>query len=511
MGRRGRRADGAKGAEKGLEQRGAEKGAEKGLEKKGERRLAAAGEQGEKLKHGFEIMCSALRELQLPKVEFDKITTVDSWLKNCARSALDSAEIDPRYHAFNPSILSHPFDSDNFLVLLRGGNYFMSPHGVYNSPMGHVGTRNWYGVVSEQELTDKTLTKIAVKAEELVVREKPPFPRTDIRGLEDARFLWEPSRGHLYITFTSLEMTKEQLPTVCMAKLRSGSGDSWRIADGKVVALRGFQDHRQQKNWAFFAWRGRIFAVYSFTPMLVLQVDPDTGEVWPISLDMHAFMVPDLRGSSPLVPLDPAWKCVKALKNFGDWHRAGDEWFAAAVHISAFPKYHHPPRPAHAGVLAQQHRRQAPHLHARLPFRAIPFAPARRGAVRARRVQLRPRLFRRRRPRLPALRLHGPRGPPSPPPRPPPLPGPRRRTPSRPRLAARARPRPVVTRLCKVRAETVSFALFSARRGEGTNQRRPRRRERRDVGRGAEGAARGAVGSQGAPGARVRDVQPGNR
>jgi hypothetical protein len=268
----------------------------------------------------------------------DQLQTADRLFVVTHRRGWTSSSIPHRFHAFNPSIITHPTDSSKFLVNLRAGNYFMNDQHRYEFPPGMSGitTINFLGSIDHG-------FKGSDFGETKQIKSPPmPHPYPHIAGLEDIRLIWEPHSKRLYGSFTSLEVTREHRPQVCLMQLDYRKG---RVV-GNPVHLHGFENDKSQKNWIGFADAGRLYFIYSLQPITVLQANPKTGDVRVVSVDASP-AINEWRGSSPLIDLSddlvamlPFAKPYPVEVREAD-RRRGVRWFLALVHVSHFPKYHH--------------------------------------------------------------------------------------------------------------------------------------------------------------------------
>jgi hypothetical protein len=315
------------------------------------------------------------------------------------RIRISCSEIEQPFHPFNISIIPHPYLSGNYLLNLRASNYWMNDTTLkYEYPPTHPGiqTRNFMATVSESELLkllamnkntnsekdsdqkkeqkkDQELNELNVsKIYELRWKDKP-FPG-DISGCEDCRLVWNAEQKQLAITFTSLEviprapkdrdrMDERRDPRrLCCSLIDLGESGRKRprlVSDlgslankeEKGLSVNKMRDYsilkleiekhdlHAQKNWATFARKGEIFAVYSFLPLVVLRLDPLTGKTVLVSLDVHRYpLAKDWRGSSPLLRIQKP----KTLGFLGINKPEKDcEYYMALVHLSQWPKYSH--------------------------------------------------------------------------------------------------------------------------------------------------------------------------
>jgi hypothetical protein len=237
------------------------------------------------------------------------------------------------YHAFNPSIIRHPTEEGKFLVNLRAGNYTMTNAYRYEHPgFEGVHTRNFIGTIPDTFEGGDLGEMRELKAPPM------PHPYKHIAGQEDIRLLWDPVLKRLYGSFTSLEMTPEHRPQMCLMNI-----DLKRCrVIGAPVRMYGLESDKPQKNWLSLAEAGHVFFMHSIEPVTVVQANPNTGEVRIVSVDATP-VLNDWRGSSSLVDL-PA-ELVDTLPRVADYgspvHGPNERWFIALVHVSRFPQYCH--------------------------------------------------------------------------------------------------------------------------------------------------------------------------
>jgi hypothetical protein len=310
--------------------KGAEGGAAKGVGPAAAEAFCKA--DGPALQHIYENIGHALRHLRcnaptaasLPKAEkLFEVTHEGGWT---------SASVPPRFHAFNPSIIRHPTERGKFLVNLRAGNYVMNSQHRYEIPadMPGITTLNFLLAIGQDSRAQNLGESRQITGANM------PHPYPAIGGQEDVRLLWEPEARKLYASFTSLEATADHKPQVCLMEIEPKRGRIVR----PPVRLHGFESDKPQKNWVGFADAGRLFFIYSFQPIVVLQANPKSGEVKLVSLDANP-VVNKWRGSSPLIELSPAQ--VRELGNVSAYgpQEASDRWFLALVHGADFPRYYH--------------------------------------------------------------------------------------------------------------------------------------------------------------------------
>jgi len=283
------------------------------------------------LSHIRNNMGFALQRLKCTPLKTELPTLEKLMGRKCFKTTWTSVSIPLRFHAFNPSIIQHPVDKSKFLVNLRAGNYFMNANHRYEFPAGMTGitTLNFLGDIDQNFQGSELGTTKQIKAPPM------PNPYPDIGGLEDIRLIFEPESKKLYASFTSLEVTPEHRPQVCLMQVDPKKG---KII-GAPVRLHGFDSDKTQKNWIGFADAGKLYFIYSLQPITIVQANPKSGEVKVVSVDATP-VLNEWRGSSPLVELSP--DLVAQLPSVGVVEESADvRWFIALVHISHFPRYHH--------------------------------------------------------------------------------------------------------------------------------------------------------------------------
>jgi len=246
-----------------------------------------------------------------------------------------------KYHIFNPCMIPHPTEKGKILMNLRCGNYHMNMEKLGKGSIYEYETRvhtlNYLVTMDPYWRGDDFGSKHGV-----MIKEEPvPFPG-NIAGCEDIRLVWNDEKGVMYAVFTSLEHNKEGRPEICLATL------DWKKGKftSPVVRCRGPAEARIEKNWIGFVFEGRLYFIYSMNDIVVLEVNPETGESRFASYDIctrhNAW-----RGSSPPFLLDEHPSLLEILKEKipqqqrTQHMQPKDKWMLMMVHISAFPQYSH--------------------------------------------------------------------------------------------------------------------------------------------------------------------------
>lgn len=184
-----------------------------------------------------------------------------------SRLAPAPADPDEAWSLFNPSITNGP---DATAVMLRRSNYVRDPEGRYFTRDGSpfVRTRNRFRLCDAAG---------AVVAEHPLAEFPGGAPRftSPVVGVEDLRPVWLDGR---WVGFgTCRDRNAGTVPEMVVWELGvEGRGEgTLRVLepDPEVVG----QTPREQKNWMPFVVGGALYVVYRCTPLIVFEVDVDSG------------------------------------------------------------------------------------------------------------------------------------------------------------------------------------------------------------------------------------------
>lgn len=205
---------------------------------------------------------------------------------------IDRSALPPGYHPTNPSLALIP-GTRQAAVVVRTVNYRLQPDGRYLTP-GFVQTRNLIGILDDHG---------RVSHPREIVPDGPMPPDTgDIRGFEDLRLLAVPG-------------APTRFRAVANHAHPDGSGrramylldlvvdrDSARIV--AALHLHGVRDHRHQKNWMPVQVGHELMLIYHCHPTVVVRPDPHDGRCEVVRISRPSAWCGDLRGGTPLVPVD---------------------------------------------------------------------------------------------------------------------------------------------------------------------------------------------------------------
>jgi hypothetical protein len=119
----------------------------------------------------------------------------------------------------------------------------------------------------------------------------------NIRGMEDIRIF-----SDQYFLCTCADVNPQRVPQICWGAFET---------DGTVTKLIPLQPHPEidcQKNWLPFIDGSQIKFIYSYDPLIIYSLDPESGVIEKIlerklnDLDLTSF-----RGSAGLIPYRKGW------------------------------------------------------------------------------------------------------------------------------------------------------------------------------------------------------------
>jgi len=188
----------------------------------------------------------------------------------------------------------------NVCGVVRAVNYSINDKFQYSirDPNNTVRTKNFWTVFKKDEnkkMTLKTCYEIQVKC--------PKIRDSHIEGLEDLKIV---SNGkNIYGIATDWERGKHNHPSIIIAHLNQ-TGEGKYIID-KIVPTY-YENDKCQKNWAPFIMNKKLHVIYSHQPLIILELDTETGIEKVVYNKMPKYNLEHMRGSSNPIQ----------LKN-GDW------------------------------------------------------------------------------------------------------------------------------------------------------------------------------------------------
>ena len=168
-------------------------------------------------------------------------------------------EIEAPYRTGSSSLIS--VVDDKLIGVVRAVNYSISDEFRYSThpPNGTISTKNYwaegneiYPIEFENDSTSR------------------PVRISSISGLEDIR-LCVMENGEHYGIGVSFEYGRNNHPSIVLLHFRQTSG-RWRIA--RIAPVR-FRDAECQKNWTLYSVDNRLHAVYSHSPLILLEISTE--------------------------------------------------------------------------------------------------------------------------------------------------------------------------------------------------------------------------------------------
>jgi glycosyltransferase involved in cell wall biosynthesis len=194
------------------------------------------------------------------------------------------------YRALNPSVVRW---GDQIFLVQRTVNYTLTEDGLRyqtadNAP---IQTRNFLLRLSPE-------LDIQSSGEILPPADMPPPAYRLVIGFEDMRpFLW---RGELWCSACVRELTPEGWCEQVLARIDTGTADSYRLTDWRVLRPEGPRVH--EKNWMPQVVGHKLQFVYLCDPTRLVD---ERGRT--IAQTTPAIAAPNFRGGSQVIAFDGGW------------------------------------------------------------------------------------------------------------------------------------------------------------------------------------------------------------
>jgi hypothetical protein len=208
-------------------------------------------------------------------------------------------EIDPVYKPSSSCLFLHDDTHKNnqgFKGVVRAVNYSISKNFEYTirDPQNVVRTKNYW-----------MQTRKGVNECYEIECTAPALRTSHISGLEDLRIAWINDKPiGLAVDW---ERGKHNHPSVVIAHFTKVNK---KYVIDRTVATTYNQDHCQ-KNWVPFSDGEKLYAIYSHHPLIVLELDTETGKEKVIAEKYSRYDLSSLRGSSIPVQLkDGSWLII---------------------------------------------------------------------------------------------------------------------------------------------------------------------------------------------------------
>lgn len=92
-----------------------------------------------------------------------------------------------------------------------------------------------------------------------------------VKGVEDVRIINH--NNDIYLIGNSREVRQDRLPKMVLSRFSLKN----KQIESSVI-LHGYEDNKCQKNWSPFIYNDHLLFVYSFSPLIILSPDLETGE-----------------------------------------------------------------------------------------------------------------------------------------------------------------------------------------------------------------------------------------
>lgn len=119
-----------------------------------------------------------------------------------------------------------------------------------------------------------------------------------ITGFEDLRLLTY--NNEIYGTCTAIATNPDVTNEIILFKINDNKINN-------VLRLKGYENHKCQKNWMPFVNNNKINFLYSMDPFIILEPNMETGECKIVVNKKFDFDMKNYRGSSQLIDYDNGW------------------------------------------------------------------------------------------------------------------------------------------------------------------------------------------------------------
>lgn len=192
------------------------------------------------------------------------------------------------YHPMNPSIQK---TKEGFKVICRAVNYTQMGAKIFNT-IDETGVFRTKNFLCHYDPELNLLSQFEII--EQVARKK--YRALNIEGLDDCRLF--AFQDQFWFTCTTNDTNPTGNFQISLCKLADYPVKKTLFVD-KLVPLLGPDPYRCEKNWLPFIHEGKMHVIYSYDPLIIFCIDPDTGRC---ETKIHANTPLDLtrfRGSAP--------------------------------------------------------------------------------------------------------------------------------------------------------------------------------------------------------------------
>lgn len=209
------------------------------------------------------------------------------------------------YSPLNPSIRK---TAEGYRVLCRTVNYirFGKAGLKVKDPIDKtMSTRNFlidydthFNVISQREIVED-------------------FPRAwtfPAKGLEDCRLFSYHNQD--WFTCASIGTHPRKIGQSLCKLAEDAPGSSIKVE--RLIPLKGPNDDRVEKNWLPFVIENELFVIYSYDPLIIYKIDPDTGATEPVVADNPPLNLTCFRGSAAPIQWEEGYLAVVHEVVFND-------------------------------------------------------------------------------------------------------------------------------------------------------------------------------------------------
>ena len=188
------------------------------------------------------------------------------------------------------SSLSLLKNKKGYFGVVRGVNYSITKEFKYviRDPQNHVKTKNYWVTMDEKG--------VVLKQSEIVTSCKPKR-ESHIIGLEDIRIC--KINEQVFGLCVSFEYGLHNHPSVCLCIF-----DKNEI---KSILPTNYQNQICQKNWVPFTQDNKLFAIYSYHPFTLLEINKKTAECTVVFKKESKYDLSDIRGSASPILIEESW------------------------------------------------------------------------------------------------------------------------------------------------------------------------------------------------------------
>ncbi len=125
-----------------------------------------------------------------------------------------------------------------------------------------------------------------------------------IKGLEDLRICAVEDTGKIFGLSVDWEHGRNNHPAVCLVNFERD--DEYRYVINKVIPIT-YNDNICQKNWTLFSNGSKLYALYSHHPLVILEINTETGDYSVIKEKYSNYNLKDIRGSANPIKVSDGW------------------------------------------------------------------------------------------------------------------------------------------------------------------------------------------------------------